>query len=71
MRKPLFILPPFPAVFEENISAFLFPSSSDCQTCYTSKFKFAKYIRKKIRLIDKVPIFTGNNGFGVNNNKNI
>ena len=46
VRKPLYILPPFPAVFEENISGFLFPSSSDCQTCYTSKFKFAEYIRK-------------------------
>ena len=45
VRKPLFILSPFPAVLEENISV-LFPSSSDCQTCYKSKFKFAEYIRK-------------------------
>ena len=51
--KPLFILPPFPAVFEENISVYNFLLLRIVKLVIWVNLNFLnKYV--KIRLIDKV-----------------
>ena len=53
VRKPLFILSPFPAVFEENISVFNFLLLRTVKLFIRANLNLLN-IHAKIRLIDKV-----------------